>query len=71
VQWRELDRGFELLLDGVVDQDRFAEAPAAVDDAVGDPRDPVRNRIEGIDPRRGSVGVDNRELQARRTGVDD
>ena len=71
VQRRELDRGFELRLDRVVDHDRLAEARAAVDDTVGDRRDGVRDRVKGLNRGRGVVGLDNGKLQARRAGVDD
>ncbi len=71
VQRRELDGGFELLLDRVVDQDRLAEARAAMDDTVGDRDDAVRDRVKGLDRGRNGVGLDNGKLQARRAGVDD
>jgi hypothetical protein len=59
------------LHDRVVYHDRLAEARAAVDDPVGDGRDAVRDCIERVDRRRGAVGLDYCELQARRAGVDD
>jgi hypothetical protein len=71
VQRRELDGGFELLLDRVVDQDRLAKAAAAVDDAVCDSRDVLRDRVEGLDRGCRTVGLDDGELQARRARVDD
>jgi len=42
-----------------------------VDDTVGDRRDAFRDRVEGLDCGCRAVGLDNRELQARRAGVDD
>jgi hypothetical protein len=71
VQRRELDGGFELLLNRVVDHDRLAKASAAVDDTVGNGRDNFRDRVEGLDRRCRVIGLDNGELQARRAGVDD
>jgi hypothetical protein len=42
-----------------------------VDNAVGDRRDAFRDRDEGLDRGCRAVELDNRELQARRAGVDD
>ena len=65
MQRSELDRGLEILLNCVVNHDRFAKALAAVNDAMGGRLDAVRDRVERIDLRCGSVGLDDRELQAR------
>ena len=71
VQGRELDGGLEAAQDVVVDEDRVAEARAAVDDAVRDRGDIRRRGVEGRDGVRRVVRLDDRELQARRAGVDD
>jgi hypothetical protein len=42
-----------------------------VDDAVGDGGYACGNRVERLNGHRGAVGLDGRELQARRAGVDD
>jgi hypothetical protein len=70
VQRCELDQLLELVDDAVVDDDRLAEARAAVDDAVRDGVHVGRRIRERIDPGR-PLSVDERELQARRAGVDD
>jgi hypothetical protein len=54
--------------DLVVDHRGLAEDTAAVDDAVPDR---VCLDLERLDRRSAPVGVDERELQARRAGVDD
>src|SRR5581483_2448060 len=51
----------------VVDHDRLAEALAAVDDPV---RDRVRGDVVRLDGAR-LAAVDERQLEARRAGVDD
>ena len=64
------DRG-ELRLDLVVDHDRIPKTQPAVNDAVRDSGD-ARGRIfERSDWARRIVSVDDRELDARRAGVDD
>ena len=68
----ELGEQGQLVLDGVVDEHRLAEGGAAVDDAM---RDGLHCRTDDVlerrDGRRGLVGGDEVQLQARRAGVDD
>jgi hypothetical protein len=66
VQRGELGEPPQPLLDGVVDDGRLAELRPAVYDAV---RDGVC-RHEDVDGLR-LAALDERELEARRTGVDD
>jgi hypothetical protein len=71
VERRQPRERFEALRDGIVDERRLSELRSAVDDAVGDGGDVGWNRREGVDRLRRAVGRDQRQLQARRAGVDD
>ena len=54
-----------------VDAGRLAEEASAVDDAVADGRDLLRRRRERGEPFAAPRCIDERQLQARGTGVDD
>jgi len=70
VEWRQRDERLELALDLRVDQDGLTEPLAAVDDPVPDRADGGNGR-QRLDRRRLVVLSDDRELEARRAGVDD
>jgi hypothetical protein len=69
VQRRQVRELLELPLDVGVDQDRFPESRAAVDDPVRDGPDPSGYVLERGDLRGCVHVVDDRQLQARRPGV--
>jgi len=71
VEGRKLAELGEVAFDSVVDQDRFQEALTAVDDAVSDGDDVAGRLFERRDRLRVLIRVDDRQLEAGRTGVDD
>ena len=68
VERRELSQLRERFLDLVVNDDRLAESPAAVHDAMRDGVHVLRKRLHLLCR---AVVRDDRELQARRPRVDD
>ena len=70
VERRQLDQLGELVEHVVVDQRRREEAFAAVDEAMADGVDEWGRR-ERRHRARSPVSVDDAQLEARRTGVDD
>jgi hypothetical protein len=70
VQRRERRQRAQRVGDARVEPNGAAEPLAAVDDAVRDGVHVGRRIRERIDPGR-PLSVDERELQARRAGVDD
>jgi len=71
VKRRQLGELFQPARDRVVDQGRLAKICSAVDNAVGDGGDPRRCGFERVDGLCRAFGRDERQLQARRPGVDD
>jgi len=71
VQGRQLDELFEPLGDRIVDDRRLSEVRPSVDDSVRDRGDIAWRFREGRDAFGRAVRSDERELQARRAGVDD
>ena len=67
----ELGQPRQFFHDLVIDQNRLAEARAAVHDAVRNGGDLGGNGIERVEPAGRTVRIDRRQLQARRAGVDD
>ena len=71
VKRRELDQLPQRRLDLVVDHDRFAKPGPAVDDAMGNPGKVARRVVERQNRLSRDAAANDRELQARRAGVDD
>jgi hypothetical protein len=71
VQGRQLDDLLEPLGDRVVDDRGLSKLLPAVNDAVRDSSDIARRFRQGGDALGRAVRRDQRELQARRAGVDD
>jgi hypothetical protein len=71
VQGRQLDDLFEPLGDRVVDERWLSKLLPAVNDAVRDGGDVAGRFLERRDALGRAVRRDERELEARRAGVDD
>jgi hypothetical protein len=71
VQRRKLHESLQTLNDPVVEQHRPTGVGTAVDDPMSDRGELGGRRLERVDDLGGPVRFDERELQARRAGVDD
>ena len=71
VQWGQLGKCPEPALERIVDQSGLAELRTAVDNAVGYRCNVRRCLLQRVERVTRVIRTDERELQARRAGVDD